>query len=157
MARTFFSMEVPYFAFGRDIVLMYEELPLGKVKEILSSGETVIALDPSQWPILKAVNVYLGTQADMSHEPVEVFLDRRDYLVTVQVRGLGQLLESGEYPQEEIEAATFVFGKWFACGTFADMKHEMYKNGPENGRYEMVDVVQNLDAFLGKDSTGSRM
>lgn len=149
--RTFFGMDVPYFIFGGGIVLMYEELPLGKVKEILSNSETVVALDPSRWPILKAVNAYLGTQVEMPHESLEVLLDRRDCFISLQVKGLGQLPEGGEYSREEIENATFVFSRWFACGTFDDMKHRMYENGPKNGRYDMVDADQNLNAFLGKD------
>lgn len=154
MARTFFSMEVPYFSFEGHITLSRKELPRGKAIEILSNDETIVSLDPSQRAIVKIMNNYLNTHIEIPENPVEVFLERGDSVLIMQVRGLPQLTDRHEYTQEEIDDADFVFSLWTARGTFDDMSHRMYEGARDEhrGLYDNVRVDQNHREYWGEDS-----
>lgn len=110
---TFFGFALADSMFANDCVITRTAISVEKVKDMAENGELVPCLNPSHAATIAAMRERFGIEVEIPETPPKVVLNLGDALIVMGVRGLPRLTDRHEYTEEEINAATFTFSKYY--------------------------------------------
>lgn len=110
---TFFGFALADSMFANDCVITRTAISVEKVKDMVENGELVPCLNPSHAATIAAMRERFGIEVEIPETPPKVVLNLGDALIVMGVRGLPRLTDRHEYTEEEINAATFTFSKYY--------------------------------------------
>jgi len=111
MATIFFGLAIADSMFEPTTTIRRQPLSADEVKTIVGSGRATSACNASHANTLSALAAKHGIVISAQGAP-KVALKPGDSIVVMSVRGLPRLEGTAQYSDEQIAAATFVFGKW---------------------------------------------
>ena len=110
---TFFGFALADSMFAGDCSIVRTKITHEEVKKMAENGELVPCLNPSHAATIAAMKERFGIEVDIPKAPPQVALSEGDSIVVMGVRGLPRLTDRHEYTEEEINAATFSFSKYY--------------------------------------------
>ena len=110
---TFFGFALADSMFANDCAITRTAISVEKVKDMAENGELVPCLNPSHAATIAAMRERFGIEVEIPETPPKVVLNLGDALIVMGVRGLPRLTDRHEYTEEEINAATFTFSKYY--------------------------------------------
>ena len=110
---TFFGFALADSMFSGDCTIIRTAITSEEVKKMAENGELTPCLNPSHAATIAAMRERFGIEVAIPETPPQVTLSMGDSLVVMGVRGLPRLTDRHEYTEEEINAATFNFSKYF--------------------------------------------
>lgn len=85
---------------------------LGNNRFVAIEGEVISCCNSSHEATVVALKQRFGLDVAMPATPPQINLQSGDSIIVMSVRGLKRLTESRHYSEEEVKAASFVFGLW---------------------------------------------
>lgn len=112
-ANVFFGFALADSMFNGDCAIVRTAISVEEVKRMAENGELVPCLNPSHAATIAAMKERFGIEVEIPETPPKVVLNLSDALIVMGVRGLPRLTDRHEYTEEEINAATFTFSKYY--------------------------------------------
>lgn len=112
-ANVFFGFALADSMFAGDCTIIRTKITSEEVKNMAENGELTPCLNPSHAATIAAMKERFGIEVDIPKAPPQVALSEGDSIVVMGVRGLPRLTDRHEYTEEEINAATFSFSKYY--------------------------------------------
>lgn len=109
----FFGFALADSMFSGDCTIVRSTITSEEVKKMAENGELVPCLNPSHAATIAAMRERFGIEVEIPETPPKVVLNLGDALIVMGVRGLPRLTDRHEYTEEEINAATFTFSKYY--------------------------------------------